>query len=260
VKPVEFYWFSGTGNTALVVAAMCKVFAARGVGVVRHRLETSDPLTVRCEGTLGLAFPVAGFATYPFIFRWFKALPAVDGVPVFMVDTLGGFSGGIVGPLRRWLAAKGYRPVGAREIVMPPNIFFIKDDVRNARILNRGLRQAKAYAQALADGQTHWGRVPFLSDFVCLLSRGMTGMWRWRWAQRLHKITLDRKRCVKCGLCARLCPVHNVELDEYPRFGDRCEFCLRCCGFCPQGALTTNFNRGRKVYRAAGVEAEALRE
>ena len=38
-----------------------------------------------------------------------------------MVDTLGGFSGGIVGPLRRLLTRKGYAPLGAREIRMPMN-------------------------------------------------------------------------------------------------------------------------------------------
>jgi hypothetical protein len=53
--------------------------------------------------------------------------PMAQRTEIFMLDTLGGFSGGIVGPIRRKVKNRGYKPIGACEIVMPSNIFHIQD-------------------------------------------------------------------------------------------------------------------------------------
>jgi len=170
-----------------------------------------------------------------------------------MVDTLGGMSGGIVGPLRRALEAKGYRPIGAREIPMPPNIFIKMSDAWDERRRTSGIAQARRYAEELLVGQARWGRVPILSDLVYAV---VGSRWMWRLvALTAHRLVVDEAACTRCGLCAELCPAGNISLAPYPVSAGRCQECMRCLTFCPTRALRPAwFAPGR--YRA--VEAREL--
>ncbi len=250
IKNIDFYSFSGTGNTLLVTGAMRDVFAEAGIIVRMFAMEGSKPADIDTENALGLAFPVAAQSTFPFIWRFVERLPRANGTPVFMVDTLAMFSGGIVGPLRRKLAAKGYKPIGAREIRMPSNFLCGSvDEAKNKAAIAAGLQAARKYARDLLDGNAGWGRVPGLSDLMCLLSRSTL---MWGLLRRGLKFHTDHSKCTKCGLCARLCPVENIRMKDYPEHAASCEFCMRCFSFCPAQAVYINKQGRYAPYRAVG--------
>jgi len=50
---------------------------------------------------------------------------------------------------------------------------------------------------------------------------------------------LDAKRCIRCNLCAKMCPPKAIAMTENgPRFDlDRCIRCFCCAEYCPKGAL-----------------------
>ena len=254
MKKIDIYCFSGTGNTLLAARAMADAFRDRGSEVRLLALEKSDPSSVDLSRTLGLAFPVAAQSTYPFIWDFLERLPPGRGTGAFMVDTLHAFSGGIVGPLRKALARKGYRPLGAKEIKMPSNFFPGKiDPEKNREKRAAGLGEAWRFAAALLEGRAAWGRVPVLSGLVCRLSRSrlIAGFLR----RQGERFRVDGAACLRCGLCAGLCPAGNISMADLPVFADRCQLCMRCISFCPNGAITVP---GKKfeVYRA--VEARDL--
>jgi uncharacterized protein (DUF362 family)/NAD-dependent dihydropyrimidine dehydrogenase PreA subunit len=49
---------------------------------------------------------------------------------------------------------------------------------------------------------------------------------------------VDKDKCIKCSICAKLCPVQCITLQPYPTF-DRsiCIKCYCCHEHCPQGAI-----------------------
>jgi len=252
-KAVDFHLFSGTGNTLLVVRAMREVFARCGWATRCFRMEEASPADVSLDRTLGLAFPVAAQSTYPLVWEFFKGLPQATGTPAFMVDTMMMYSGGIVGPLRSLLKRKGYRPIGAQEIRMPNNLYTRRPHTaKNAAIVARGLEKARGYAEELVEGRARWGRVPLLPDLMRLFANGPWTWWTARAAGKLLKV--DLARCTRCGQCARLCPVGNITLDEYPVHGGRCQQCMRCISFCPTGAISLMGLRSSQ-YRAVAVDA-----
>jgi ferredoxin len=252
---INFYYYSGTGNTLLVVKEMTNLFLSKGIKVNLHKIENTDPSEIAVDSTIGLAFPVAFQSTFPFLWHFFKAFPSVTDTPVFMVDTMMSFSGAIVGPLKQIFKRKGYKCIGAREIVMPSNWFPKKINMtKNKNIVAKGLGKARNYANDLIEGKTSWNRIPFLSkgfyytccnDFLMNSVNLSSG----------RKIKIDIEKCTKCGLCVKLCPKENILMKNYPQWNKSCELCMRCLCFCPSGAV---YIPEKKFERYQAVKANEL--
>lgn len=60
----------------------------------------------------------------------------------------------------------------------------------------------------------------------------------------IKKITIDKEKCIHCGMCIKDCIVEVLEFDEnkYPQYcpnGDSsCVACQHCMAICPTGALS----------------------
>lgn len=252
MENVDLYYFSGTGNTLLVVKKMVETFRKEGIEADLFKIEDSNPDDVNLEHIIGLGFPIAELSTYDFVWDFIKSLPGTSGTKIFMVDTLGGISGGIVGPMRRILENKGYVPLGAKEIIMPPNIFYIQDETTNKSKVEKGLLEAEKYAYSIINGESKWGRVPVLSDAIYYTS--IAGLWITSTDinQKYFSLDVDEEKCNKCGQCVELCPIDNIRMEdeEYPVNLRKCVYCLRCTSFCPRGAISAPFNYKGKTYRA----------
>jgi uncharacterized protein (DUF362 family)/NAD-dependent dihydropyrimidine dehydrogenase PreA subunit len=49
---------------------------------------------------------------------------------------------------------------------------------------------------------------------------------------------VNRNKCIKCGICSKLCPVQCITLTPYPSFDrKKCIKCYCCHEHCPQGAI-----------------------
>jgi Pyruvate/2-oxoacid:ferredoxin oxidoreductase delta subunit/flavodoxin len=243
---VDIYCFSGTGNTLLVCQRMKKVFDAKGSKTRLLRIENEDPKNIVPENIIGLAFPVAIFSTYPIVVRFIKGMPKVEGTKVFMIDTMGGLSLGLVSHVKTLLKRKGYDTIGAKEFVMPDNFMpSLNKDSNNPTIMEKTFLKAEAFAEGLWNGKTSWPCVPVLPGFLFCFSQLIFKIPSFR----KKSVKIDKNKCVKCGLCAKLCPLKDIVMREYPVFLDKCELCMRCIAFCPASALYRK-KQGEHRYRA----------
>ena len=83
-KQVQFFYFSGTGNTFLVVNKMREVLEELGAEVELLRLEESSPADVDLAKTIGVGFPVAILSTYPLVWNFIENLPRAQGTEIFI--------------------------------------------------------------------------------------------------------------------------------------------------------------------------------
>jgi ferredoxin/flavodoxin len=252
-KKINFYYYSGTGNTELVVKKMAKTFRAGGIETNLFKIENTRPESVDISGITGLGFPVAFQSTFPFLWKFFKNMPHGSNNPVFMVDTLMSFSGAIVGPLKKMLTDKGYNCIGAREITMPNNFLpKIADPQKNMLKIEQGIAKAEEYASELLEGKTTWRRIPFLSKGfynLCCNKFMMNSII----SSFAKKINVNRDKCIKCGLCAAICPKQNITMPDFPKWHDSCELCTRCINLCPQKAVGITGKKFKK-YKAVNPE------
>ncbi len=243
-KNVDIYYFSGTGNTKLVVDKIKEVLKSQGYNVSLYKIEKVNPTEINLENkVLGFAFPVALQGTYPFIWHFFEKLPSGNGNLVFLVDTLAAYSGGILGPVKRILRKKGYNPLIAKEIRMPSNLSGSLDQKK----IEKGLKQAENFALDLIELKGSWYDIPIYSDFLSIFSRKE---FFWNFFRRIFHLTIDKQKCKKCNICVNICPVGNIEIKEYPEHKDHCVFCLRCISFCPQDAIYFKEKKNFKKYKS----------
>ena len=75
----------------------------------------------------------------------------------------------------------------------------------------------------------------FISDYIVPIGpEGLhiiqTGKWR------TSKPVMDTDKCVKCGLCARLCPMAAIDPNDVSSVVGKCIKCCACVKKCPKGA------------------------
>jgi ferredoxin/flavodoxin len=250
---IDIYFFSGTGNTLLVAGKISEKLSSAGYKVKLLPIEKNNPSDVNVGNTIGLGFPVAAQSTYPFVWDFIRNMPEGNGAEIFMFDTLAAFSGGIVGALKTELLKKKYIPVGAKEIKMPSNFLTVSGNPgKNRKKVAKGLQAAEKYAGELINSAASWGRIPILYKVLFLLG---TSKSVWKSLSEKTGMGVSEDKCIKCGLCARLCPVNNIEMKEYPVFSKKCQLCMRCISFCPSKAI---LKCGREVKSYRAVEASAL--
>ena len=235
IEIIDFYYFSGTGNTLLVIKAMEEVFVGSGVVVNYYPIESSKPEDIDLEHTIGLAFPVALQGTFSFIWDFINDMPTTQETSVFMMDTLMAFSGGIVGPVRNILKRKGYKTIGAKEIIMPSNYSSKKiSEEKKNRIITKASALAEEFAKDIVSGESNWGYIPMISNLMSIISRSSK---IWNLMSNIFSLKVTESKCTKCELCVKLCPINAIIMDEYPVIGDSCRLCMRCISFCPTNAI-----------------------
>lgn len=57
---------------------------------------------------------------------------------------------------------------------------------------------------------------------------------------KTHHITIDQSKCIGCGLCAKTCVAHNIEVKEHKAktVWKDCVMCGQCTAVCPTEAVS----------------------
>lgn len=254
-QTVKVYYFSGTGNTQLVAKKIVETFRNRGFSARLFSMEKTDNVTIDDDDIIGIGFPVAVFFTFPIVFRFLDRMGPGKGNGAFVFDTMGGTSMcGIMGRMKNILREKGFTPLACKEFRMPLNLFFHYPDRKCLERIKNSLESAEKFVDELIDGKARWKRIPLLSDLVPYLSSALYNLSQYRWHQKYLKMKIDHAKCNSCGICVAKCPVHNIELQEKIKIGDRCQYCFRCAGICPRGAIHGIASPRTLHYMARGAK------
>ena len=251
---VEFFVFTGTGNSLLAAQTTAEVLKHEGVSVHIRSMDKTCPEDLSVETAIGLAFPVACGSTYPAVWRFIESMPVGEGREVFAIGTCGGMPFGMQGPLRKVLSQKGYKPVAAKFLTMPGNYNNKTLNVeKNSSRVSKSILEAQSFAYGLLNGSARWnGGIPVLSSLAYRFCQTRAP---WNLFYKVFPISADKEKCTRCKRCESNCPAGAVTLmDEYPVVAPLlCESCQRCVGFCPNGALHVP-GKPAEPYRAMSYE------
>jgi ferredoxin len=270
-----FLYFSGTGNTDYVARYLADRVAKPGLAVELRSIEWQPAETVKEFDLLAVGFPVYAGDAPSLMREYIEKLPPGGGRPCIVFCTQGAWAAGALRLNLQRLAARAYVPVAKGSVTMPGSdgLAMVSKDswlARNAiekdydhlRDADRLAEQLIEIVHCLESGQSMdelrlplpSGSNPRLTDKAWALAYGLAESW----AQDKFRATAQ---CEGCGLCARLCPVDNIQVhSDGPSFSDKCLLCMRCLHACPKEAIQIGtLTRGKFRWHGPKGAFEAIR-
>ena len=66
--------------------------------------------------------------------------------------------------------------------------------------------------------------------------------------------------CIRCGICAKVCPANNITVTDRVMFSDRCEDCYACLHNCPKNAIRLGSERSAVRFRNEHIALQDIIE
>ena len=246
-------YFSGTGNSKYAAQLFCKEYDSEAEA---YSIEDSEALTAATDADLIIfAYPVQ-FSTVPKIMRdyitdhnelWMNK-------KVFIIATMGLFSGDGSGLLGRLLQSCGATVIGGLHLKMPDSIADEKALKRpleqNRELVKQADRKIKESVKRLKAGNPTREGIGVLYRLAGFF--GQRAYFGHKTARYSSKLKIDNDKCIGCGICEKLCPMKNISIKEQKAVSsDSCTMCYRCINKCPGQAITL---LGKRVVEQCGIE------
>lgn len=261
---IQIYYFSGTGNTALIVNKVSEGLRLLGNEVKANSCEEHKNINDDFD-VLGIIFPIHSSYAPQVFSSFLDKLPNNEGTPLFGIVTSGYMAGDVLAFEGEKLEMKGYLPFLYRNIIVGNNLHLpifcplkvtkkqridkrliiiesqIDDIVIKINNRTKDIRGNNLLGRVFGILQRNFGKVNEKLNFKGFIS--------------------DEK-CTKCTWCIKNCPTNNIVLkDDKIIFEDRCIICMRCYSFCPNKAIqmTNKTKNIAKYSRYDGPEGLGIR-
>lgn len=237
-------YLSGTGNTRW--AAM-KIAEATGEEAVNMAdLDPNGTLRPLQPGErLGFCFPVHAWRPPRFVRRFVSRLTLpTDGHYVYALCT----AGDTVGEAMKMMAddlRQRHITLNATYSILMPNTYVglpfmdVDDQETECRKIADAEQLLRQHAQDIV--QRKQGGAPLHIGRWPKINSRLLGAASVDYINSDKPFAADSARCVRCGICANVCPMHNIigglGLEPQWKHQDSCMNCFACYHHCPHHAI-----------------------
>lgn len=246
-------YFSGTGNSRHCVERFLQECSGEARAFPIEDGETAEQVCKNDEIVFG--YPVQ-YSAVPKIVRDYICghKDLWKGKKIFVIATMGAFSGDGAGILARLLESYGAVITGGLHLKMP-------DSICDEKVLKRSMEKNR---KLVADAEMKIRKAAEAYKSGNPPREGI-GIWcrmAGAFGQRLYfggktkryfdKVKINTEKCVGCGKCERLCPMDNLFMEDgKSKSRGKCTLCYRCANHCPVQAITL---LGKKVTEQSVIE------
>jgi len=252
------YYFSATGNSLVVARDLAaRLDNAQIIPVTRAlKDDLEQPFDV-----IGIVYPVYMFGLPLIIADFLKQIKVKPQSYIFAVATLGGLPGLAHTQIKEILKKRGLSLAAGFSVLMPGNYTPMYGAIPQEK-QEEMFKKEKAHINTIAAAIKEQKRgiieeKPFLLNFLLNKLLYKAG------AKQIPSSGKDfwvTEACTKCGLCAKVCPVENIELAEgKPKWLTHCQHCMACLQWCPVEAIQYKKSTlGKKRYHHPAVTAQDI--
>ena len=246
-------YFSGTGNSRYALQYFLKQYdgAAKAYSIEEEAILAY----IEKDDEIVFAYPVQ-YSNIPKMLKDFIDTNhnVWNKKKVFIIATMGSFSGDGAGMLACRLQKYGAEVTGGLHLKMPDSVSDVKLLKRSADKNKELVEQAKDKidhaVQSMKKGELPQEGIGFLYHMA-----GLFGQRLYFYNKTKHytdKLKIDTEKCIGCGLCVRQCPMKNLYMQgSVVKSQDKCTMCYRCINQCPKQAMTL---LGKQVIDQGTIE------
>lgn len=237
-------YFSGTGNTLYVSKRIGEVLNQRNYETEIHSMEENIDISTIEFDLLVLGCPK--YYEYPvihFIKYIEENLPvSKKTIPTMMFCTQSSSAVTNFDYMEKILKGKNYKLVVSKSIPIANNMvifqsFPLTTPEKRQENLNQFETEIKDLLSCLCTGRESKEKTKPINGVLSHIS-GSIFTKGFAWFGVKYSTS---NACVGCGLCAKKCPVENIDLvSKKPKFSKKCIFCMRCINICPYNAILYN--------------------
>lgn len=241
------FYFSATGNSRWAANKLSQLLHDTNIISIPAALKGDCRFRVSEDEPIGFIFPVHGWRPPKIVRDFIERLQIISEEKPFhytySVITAGDDIGMTVNYLQKDISRKGLQLDSAFSLIMPESYVGLPFmDVDTKETANRkkreALKQLVAAAESISSHQNVFhvkrGRCPRLKSHVI----------GWFFVKQLitdKRFWVDKDKCVKCGICANVCPVDDIQggHGKMPAWlhNQACLTCFNCYHHCPHHAI-----------------------
>jgi ferredoxin/flavodoxin len=252
-------YFSGTCNTKYCVEKFVSSFDEKNKVVSIEESDFAEKLAGETDIVFG--YPVY-FSNVPKIVRDFIVLHKYffRGKKIFIIATMGLFSGDGTGCSARILRKCGAEIIGGLHLLMPDcisdNKLLKKTPEEDINIIRRADAKIAAATMRFRDKNPTKDGLSFVSRLAGLFGQRL--YFYYETLSYKNKPNINQEKCSKCGSCVGLCPMKNLKMISGALTHEkRCAMCYRCVNSCPKQALTV---LGKRVVKQKLIAVSSSQE
>jgi ferredoxin len=236
VKNIIIY-FTGTGNSLAVSRLLAVQIPQTEIFSVGDMLNRTC-YDIRCD-TCGFVFPVCCQDAPEIIKRLVRRVQLSANVYVYAIATHNGDVGYTHFTLDRILKRKGQNLKAGFDVLMPGNSITPGNNTNSEEENWRRVNAAAAFVDKIAGDVLKRASLPYVgTDSLRKHLKGLRNMLRHRVLYKVPKKFWITDACNQCGICARICPENNIQVDANSvTWGKHCQMCLACIHWCPKKAI-----------------------
>lgn len=246
------YYFSGTGNSKWIAQELARRTGDEVQNIAELLRDGPTAIFAAKDARIGIVFPIYAWGAPVIVEQFCKSITLAPGAYPFVVCTCGDEAGKAI---RRLKSMFDYQAAWS---VKMPNNYIAGFDVDSPELEHKKVSEARDRVQSIAEAVLARSCAYDVNEgpSAGVKTTFVRPMFN-KFARVTSRFRVD-DTCNACGLCARICPIGAIQLEDgKPMWVKKdCTQCMACINHCPQRAIQIGEGtktRGRYYFQEESV-------